>query len=284
MDQTILEIKKNIKNMNIINKIINEIQTPKLLLESLEKNIKLFNDIQLLTISKKIISRFPLYLRRNLIFCNINANTVLAYPKTQEFLNRFIKKSLYLNKIELDISNFYTSIKNNYKGDKNIFKNINTFKKFEILLIYLSQKMNSIFDTTFSNTNFINRIIPTLKNPSQLTININSREIEYRIKLCFDLFGKSFFRKYNIIIMTFYDFRENLKYREKYEYLCYIRHSILQIMNHIKNCLNKYESSLVKLDKIINKNYNNIQIIINDHGVINVLKKWKQSNYLINII
>ena len=52
MDQTILEIKKNIKNMNIINKIINEIQTPKLLLESLEKNIKLFNDIQLLTISK----------------------------------------------------------------------------------------------------------------------------------------------------------------------------------------------------------------------------------------
>ena len=99
-------------------------------------------------------------------------------------------------------------------------------------------------------------------------------EIENRIKLCFDLFGKKFFKEHNIIIMTSSDFRDNLNYKEKYEYLCYIKQCLLKIIKQNNDNLIKYNYLLIKLDKIMNKNYNKIQILINDNGVNNVIKKW----------
>jgi hypothetical protein len=240
-------IKFNLKNEEELNIQINSIKDINIFLNELKNNIKFFEDKELLTLIQLIIKQNPEFFKKNYFFTNLDNEIINLYPHSLEFLKEFTKLVYQYNNIIFKISKFYNAFKFRYPNKK-IFKKVKSIKKLEVFIELLLQRLNAVFDNSFSSTDYITKLIPTINQSSDETKNINSIEMVRRLKFCVDIFGLKFFKKFNIIIMTNNDFLQNLSYKQKIEYVLYIKNNLTLILQRTKKEIYLQEKLLKYMD------------------------------------
>ena len=230
--------------------------------EYFRNNINNFTDNNLHILLQILINKNLEYFKKNIIINKLKKSDEKNIPNSIDFIKKFYTLNADIAKSELWINYFFKLIKMEFKEDDKI-KNITNFKKLNIFINILLQRLNAIFDRSFGNQDFILKMF-SLSRTKNLEKNewIHVEEMINRIIFSFKLFGKDFFEKYNIKAIKVSEFIDNYTFVEKCKYMKYVNDSIIKILLKTKFEIKQYDKKLSKIEKILHVEETDYQKII----------------------